>query len=584
MATPLEGFLSYYQSLGEPGFAVLVTGAWGVGKTFQVKQCLAEDQRYYVSLFGVQTVDQLHAEVFAVAAPRIANTQKFVGAASETVSSLGGLFSLAGAAPGVMNALLRKDLKPERTLVFDDLERSELKLKDILGAINYYVEQKGFRVIVIAHDEKLADAFGAMKEKLFGQTIRVEPQVESAFDGFVAKLSSARSRDFIERHRSDLIEEFAAYKDGSLRILRHSIEDLARLVEALEDRHIAHKEAMSALVRFFVRRDFDWRSSGEPPVAGGKKSTDRHHILGLSVLRAMFTEGRYDPSEIRASIDGSAYFVRPEEDPPWKILHNFEELDQSIVQTAIDAIDRQIGARQLLDIGEMLHVFALRLSLADLGAMDHDLEVELENCIAYIDDILETGDLTSNWRPDSGSYELEESMRNNAVGGAEFWLTENAKDSFDSLKKHLENARHDVFIRFHLERLVDEVLRLIAEDANFFGTVLGSTKSGLLPGLSGGLFGKPFLNAIDPVRFVETWLGAPVANQRLVSVALVERYKEGQLTFMLGDEYDWCRLVCHEMHSRADAQSGLEAVRVRRLIPPFFETLSAQSETDGGDG
>lgn len=39
--TPLESYLAYYEARHKPGYAVLVTGAWGVGKTFQVQKALA---------------------------------------------------------------------------------------------------------------------------------------------------------------------------------------------------------------------------------------------------------------------------------------------------------------------------------------------------------------------------------------------------------------------------------------------------------------------------------------------------------------------------------------------------------------
>ena len=46
--THLESYLEYYLSLESPGFAVLVKGPWGTGKTFQVKKFIPEAKRYYV--------------------------------------------------------------------------------------------------------------------------------------------------------------------------------------------------------------------------------------------------------------------------------------------------------------------------------------------------------------------------------------------------------------------------------------------------------------------------------------------------------------------------------------------------------
>lgn len=67
-----------------------------------------------------------------------------------------------------MECFLRQRLKPDRTIIFDDLERSSLwanQKSELLGAINHYVEHRGFRVIVICHDERIADQLAELKEK-----------------------------------------------------------------------------------------------------------------------------------------------------------------------------------------------------------------------------------------------------------------------------------------------------------------------------------------------------------------------------------------------------------------------------------
>ena len=50
---PLKSYLDYYKDLDRPGYAVLVTGEWGVGKTYQVQKVLAPEEYIYVSLFGL---------------------------------------------------------------------------------------------------------------------------------------------------------------------------------------------------------------------------------------------------------------------------------------------------------------------------------------------------------------------------------------------------------------------------------------------------------------------------------------------------------------------------------------------------
>ncbi len=49
-------------------------------------------------------------------------------------------------------------------------------------------------MIVIAHDTKVVETFADTKEKVFGQTLHVEPNVEAAFAEFVAFSRIRRSQ------------------------------------------------------------------------------------------------------------------------------------------------------------------------------------------------------------------------------------------------------------------------------------------------------------------------------------------------------------------------------------------------------
>lgn len=261
LSSHLNDYISYYKSLDAPGYAVLVTGEWGTGKTHQVKQCIPEAERYYVSLFGLQTVEQLHAEVYAVASPRIAKAKAALNKVSEGVAGVGGPFALANLTPSVFNAVFKQELKTDRTLIFDDLERSNLALKDVLGAINGYVEQQGFRVVVITHDEKMAEEFLQWKEKTFGQTIRVEPQVKEAMNSDLAGIKNIEAKHFLAKHREVILGVFESSNLKSLRILRHVIEDIERLFSCLSDKHLTNPDAMLELVGLFSALDIEIRNS-----------------------------------------------------------------------------------------------------------------------------------------------------------------------------------------------------------------------------------------------------------------------------------------------------------------------------------
>ncbi len=95
MTSHLNEYLDFYKEREFPGYAVLVTGEWGTGKTFQVKQALKEYERYYVSLFGLQTADDVHFAMLAEMDPNLAKARKFFDSFGDAANRLGGPFKLA---------------------------------------------------------------------------------------------------------------------------------------------------------------------------------------------------------------------------------------------------------------------------------------------------------------------------------------------------------------------------------------------------------------------------------------------------------------------------------------------------------
>ena len=82
----------------KPGYAVLVVGEWGIGKTYQIKESLKEDEYYYVSLYGIQDSASIHAEVVSswIKGKNDSTIRKLV---SEGVQSISRSSESAGGAP-----------------------------------------------------------------------------------------------------------------------------------------------------------------------------------------------------------------------------------------------------------------------------------------------------------------------------------------------------------------------------------------------------------------------------------------------------------------------------------------------------
>lgn len=168
--------LNDYLKVSKPAYAVLLKGAWGCGKTYFIKNWMEalkakknDNEEFftldpiYVSLYGMTSTGQIEAELKRAVSPILH---------SKAMKMAGKVFKVAISAALRYNidlnnndeadmrmectidpkALLGSDdphVKGTRLLVFDDLERSNMNMKDVLGYINYYVEHIGCSVVIV---------------------------------------------------------------------------------------------------------------------------------------------------------------------------------------------------------------------------------------------------------------------------------------------------------------------------------------------------------------------------------------------------------------------------------------------------
>lgn len=74
----------------------------------------------------------------------------------------------------------------KRLIVFDDLERCGLPIKEVMGYVNYFVEQVGCYVVVVGDDEHIDDKddYKLIKEKTIGHEYKIEAEIDAALYAF----------------------------------------------------------------------------------------------------------------------------------------------------------------------------------------------------------------------------------------------------------------------------------------------------------------------------------------------------------------------------------------------------------------
>lgn len=598
----LTSYLDHYKGMIEPGFAVLVTGPWGSGKTHQIKNALAPAEYYYLSLFGLQSADEIRASVFAAMYPTKDRFKKIAAFADGVNVSTGGYGTLGtkGLPSAIVGALVGNNVETDRIIIFDDLERCKLPINDVLGVINRYVEHHKCRVVVIAHDEEVA-GLGPIKEKVFGQTIRVSVQIEGAFDAFVKRHDLQADALFLANHRSEIIDIFKSSGCASLRNLRNAVDDLCRLRASLRTEHLTNASAMTELVRLFTALSLEVRMGNltqteisnragarmqntvarvnrrgneEVEMSAFGKAQEKYPASDLSgtllkdaVLEDMLFAGHFDHEAIAASLDGHPHFASLGTVPAWRMFMDFDSLPEAQSAAAQATLLKEFEDRQIDGHGNLLHHFALRFMMAEHGLIDAGRADVLAQCKSYVDDLQRQGRIEvveSVWygRP-AGRREVSE--------GIAYWVEDSYRAEFQEIDAYIHEARSRALEATFPQRGAELVALLNAGATAFFERVCDSNVQ------TDPLSVVPVLAAVDPVVFVDAWMQAPGENWYWISGGLASRYKPMSLFDKLSDELPWITRVLELLQEREAATDSamlrlrIKRIRAREEIPPLIE-------------
>ncbi|MDR0789206.1 MAG: KAP family NTPase [Bacteroidales bacterium] len=275
-------YLEYYINLDNPQYAVLLTGEWGCGKTFYIKKLIEQwkkedndnSKQYltfkpiYVSLNGIDNVSAINDKIRAEISPWLySNGMKFAKNLAKGLIKgalkvdFGDNLSFDVDLLNIFSSREAK-IKGNKILVFDDVERSKLEPDTIFGYINSFVEHLGCKVVLIADDTKFeGDNYKQIKEKLIGQTFKVENNIELALDEFIEsckcksdnkEITLLSQYSEINNQKGLIVELFKASQHNNLRVLKQSLLDFNRFLTFIDDKYTKHPRYNEFLNSFLV--------------------------------------------------------------------------------------------------------------------------------------------------------------------------------------------------------------------------------------------------------------------------------------------------------------------------------------------
>lgn len=292
----VESILDYIRS-DYTDYAIMINGEWGSGKTYfwnnkirkQIDSLRLNGKQYttiYMSLYGISNLEEISKKIFIETTQLMdKNLKKYMNATGQlsipeyakTGLDMANLFGVTQNGDKIDYAKFFST--DDKVLCFDDLERANVDVIDILGYINNFVEHDHIKTIIICNEKELstklknsnlemktfiatylldkednllktdkpmvekirdkieyvfdkANEYERIKEKLIGETFEYQPEFNYIINGILMRYENNPDLiKFLKENTNYIITTFNRSGTRNLRILKHALNDFSKIFE-----------------------------------------------------------------------------------------------------------------------------------------------------------------------------------------------------------------------------------------------------------------------------------------------------------------------------------------------------------------
>ena len=293
--------------------AIMINGEWGSGKTYfwnnkvrsKIESIELNGKRYktiYMSLYGISNLDDISKKIFIEMNPNLNKSIKKI-LDSRNMSSIPEYVKTGIDMANSFGFMQQNDKVDytkffdidDKVLCFDDLERANVDVIDVLGYINNFVEHDHIKTIIICNEKELskklkstnvemktfiatyilnhegkikpektseefsdtddenniddkpmveliedkiehifdkANDYERIKEKLIGETFEYIPEFNYIINGVLMRYeSNTQLIQFLRKNSGLIIQTFNRSGTRNLRILKHALNDFQKIFE-----------------------------------------------------------------------------------------------------------------------------------------------------------------------------------------------------------------------------------------------------------------------------------------------------------------------------------------------------------------
>jgi len=312
----IEKIFTDYLATEKTQYAILLNGSWGSGKTYFWKYNLdriavqKEFKTIYISLNGISKIDILDHQLFIKLLPVISNQENAI---TKNITAFFG---------NVLNKLSNHYLKTSLSdifkgvsvdtfnfskyvICFDDLERCQIPIKEVLGFINNFVEHKSLKTLILADETNIdttQKGYDNIKEKVIGRVLNFELNIAATLPQLFKKYETSNIDfyNFLVSKKQSLIDILVEYKQDNLRIIGFYLDVLEKMFPTFKDveaKYIDELILFSALITIEFKKGKLTSADYKDPK--GIDVIDEHYY-SLNIARTM-RQSEKEATEIEKS-------------------------------------------------------------------------------------------------------------------------------------------------------------------------------------------------------------------------------------------------------------------------------------------
>ena len=256
----IKGIIKDYIDDNTTDYAIMINGKWGSGKTFFIKnkvvneleaECEQENKQkvkfIYISVYGInetKTVDGRIYDELVNEFLRIGEVPTKVKKVIESVYKIAGTFKKLPKIPmeSIRNLIAQLQKLDSYVFIFDDIERCEMPISELMGYINDFVEHKKVKAIIIANEDEILrknlNENAELKYLVAESELLNIPKEENYFNKIMETKENNESKldiKEIDRRVEMIFGEDRKYKLIKEKLIKNTIQYIPNLDEVINE-------------------------------------------------------------------------------------------------------------------------------------------------------------------------------------------------------------------------------------------------------------------------------------------------------------------------------------------------------------